>query len=75
MSNDRKCRRIDLNPKLQKEAATLNFTERQAEAILTMQLSKLIGLEILKLHEEEGSLKDSIAEYEKVLGSKRNYTR
>ncbi|MDI9489050.1 MAG: DNA topoisomerase 4 subunit A [Bacillota bacterium] len=54
-----------------KEAATLNFTERQAEAILTMQLSKLIGLEILKLHEEEGSLKDSIAEYEKVLGSKK----
>jgi len=54
-----------------KEAGTLNFTERQADAILSMQLSKLIGLEILKLHEEENSLKDSINEYEKVLGSRK----
>ncbi len=54
-----------------KEASTLNFTERQADAILSMQLSKLIGLEILKLHEEEESLKDSIKEYEKVLGSQK----
>jgi DNA gyrase subunit A len=52
----------------EKEAATLNFTERQAEAILTMQLSKLIGLEILKLHEEDSSLVASIEEYKKVLG-------
>ena len=35
----------------EKEAATLSFTENQADAILAMQLSKLIGLEILKLHE------------------------
>lgn len=54
-----------------KEAATLYFTERQADAILAMQLSKLIGLEILKLHEEEESLKVSIKEYEKVLGSNK----
>lgn len=52
-----------------KEAATFDFTERQADAILAMQLSKLIGLEILKLHEESDSLKDSIKEYEKILGS------
>ena len=52
-----------------KEAATFDFTERQADAILAMQLSKLIGLEILKLHEESDSLNDSIKEYEKVLGS------
>ena len=54
-----------------KEAATLNFTDRQADAILAMQLSKLIGLEILKLHEEEEGLLDSIREYEKVLGDKK----
>ena len=54
-----------------KEAATFSFTERQADAILAMQLSKLIGLEILKLHDEEGNLRDSIKEYEKVLGSKK----
>jgi DNA gyrase subunit A len=52
----------------EKEAATFDFTERQAEAILTMQLSKLIGLEILKLHEENSSLVSSIEEYKKILG-------
>jgi DNA gyrase subunit A len=52
----------------QKEAATLNFTDRQAEAILSMPLSKLIGLEILKLHEENDELLKSIAEYKIVLG-------
>lgn len=54
----------------EKEAATLNFSERQADAILAMPLSKLIGLEILKLHEESDSLKESIAGYELVLASK-----
>lgn len=54
-----------------KEAATLNFTDRQADAILAMQLSRLIGLEILKLHEEEEGLQDSIKEYEKILGNKK----
>ena len=55
----------------EKMAATLDFTERQADAILAMQLSKLIGLEILKLHEESDSLKDAIANYELVLSSKQ----
>ncbi len=52
----------------EKEAATFDFTERQAEAILTMQLSKLIGLEILKLHDENDALISAIEEYKKVLG-------
>jgi len=51
----------------EKEATTLNFTERQAEAILAMPLSKLIGLEILRLHEENDSLLNSIAQYKIVL--------
>ena len=51
----------------EKEAKTLHFTENQADAILAMQLSKLIGLEILKLHEENDTLLKNIAEYEKVL--------
>ncbi|MBO5485361.1 MAG: DNA topoisomerase, partial [Eubacterium sp.] len=53
----------------EKQAKTLLFTEAQADAILAMPLSKLIGLEILKLHEENESLLASIAEYEKVLSS------
>lgn len=51
----------------EKQAKTLLFTEVQADAILAMPLSKLIGLEILKLHEENDSLLADIAEYEKVL--------
>ncbi len=51
----------------EKEAKILNFTENQADAILAMQLSKLIGLEILKLHEENDTLLANIAEYEKIL--------
>jgi DNA gyrase subunit A len=50
-----------------KQAKTLLFTEAQADAILAMPLSKLIGLEILKLHEENDKLIADIAEYEHVL--------
>lgn len=50
------------------EATRFNFTERQADAILSMPLSKLIGLEILKLHEEGDALTASIKEYEEILG-------
>ncbi len=52
----------------EKEASTLNFTERQADAILAMQLSKLIGLEIMKLHEENDTIAKNIEEYRKILG-------
>jgi DNA gyrase subunit A len=52
----------------EREASQLNFTERQAEAILTMPLSRLIGLEILKLHEENQELLKNIASYKAVLG-------
>jgi DNA gyrase subunit A len=50
------------------EAKTFDFTERQSDAILAMQLSKLIGLEILKLHEENTYLLNSIEEYKNILG-------
>ncbi|MBR5178694.1 MAG: DNA topoisomerase 4 subunit A [Lachnospiraceae bacterium] len=52
-----------------KEAATLNFTERQADAILAMPLSKLIGLEILKLEEEKNELLGKIKEYKEILAN------
>ncbi|MDE6636065.1 MAG: DNA topoisomerase, partial [Lachnospiraceae bacterium] len=54
-----------------KQAATLDFTEKQAEAILSMPLSKLIGLEILKLHEEGESLSSDIMDYMKILGDEK----
>jgi len=61
--------------KSEKEAKKLSFTERQADAILSMQLSKLIGLEILKLHEEGASLAESINEYKKILGDSKELYR
>jgi len=54
-----------------KKAAKLDFTERQADAILAMPLSKLIGLEILRLHEENKSLLDNIEQYQSILGNKK----
>ena len=54
-----------------KQASKLDFTERQAEAILTMQLSKLIGLEILKLYEENDTLLEHIKQYELILSDQK----
>lgn len=54
--------------KSEKEAASLDFTERQADAILAMPLSRLIGLELLKLHQESGTLHENIANYKNILG-------
>lgn len=54
-----------------KKASKLNFTERQADAILAMPLSRLIGLEILKLHKESETLLKSIEDYEKILHNKK----
>ncbi len=54
-----------------KQASTLDFSERQADAILAMPLSKLIGLELMKLHEESDTLLKNIETYKKVLGSMR----
>lgn len=54
-----------------KLAGEFDFTEKQADAILAMPLSKLIGLEILKLHEEETSLTTDIKSYNKILGSEK----
>ncbi len=50
-----------------KMAATLDFSEKQADAILTMQLSKLIGLELMKLYDEKDQLIANIAEYTLIL--------
>lgn len=51
-------------------AAKLDFTERQADAILAMPLGRLIGLEILKLHEESDALNGNIANYQTILSDR-----
>lgn len=56
-------------PDSEEQARTLCFTERQADAILAMPLSRLVGLELLKLHQENDTLLSNIAEYESILGN------
>lgn len=53
------------------QAARFDFTQAQAEAILAMPLSKLIGLEIMKLHMEKEELSKNINGYELVLDNKK----
>lgn len=56
----------------EEDAKTLHFTEKQATAILEMRLYKLIGLEILQLEKEYKETLAKIAEYEKILSSRKN---
>ncbi len=59
------------NPESAKEAKTLCFTDRQAQAILELRLSKLIGLEIQQLRDEFDNLVKEIAEYELILSDEK----
>lgn len=47
-------------------AQQLNFTDRQAQAILEMRLYKLIGLEIEALMKEHDETLENIAKYEDI---------
>ncbi len=55
------------NPSSKIMAQQLNFTDRQAQAILEMRLYKLIGLEIEALMKEHDETLENIAEYEDIL--------
>ena len=48
------------------------LTDDQCQAILSMTLRRLQGLEQGKLHEEKAALSAAIAEYERILSSKEN---
>lgn len=55
------------NPSSKIMAQQLNFTDRQAQAILEMRLYKLIGLEIEALMKEHDEALENIAKYEDIL--------
>jgi DNA gyrase subunit A len=66
-------KKIDINttgraPKLDSEKP---FTTRQADAILELQLHRLTKLSIDELANELKDVRDSIAEYESILGSEK----
>ncbi|MGH9770429.1 MAG: DNA gyrase subunit A [Candidatus Acidiferrales bacterium] len=51
--------------------ASFSFTERQAQAILELQLQRLTALERGKIQEEYGELQKKIAQYQEILGSEK----
>ncbi len=53
------------------EASRLHFTVNQANAILELRLSKLIGLEILALQQDYKKTLANIKKYETLLGSRK----
>ena len=55
--------------KSRKEAAKLCFTEKQAQAILDMRLSRLIGLEVEALLTEHEETLKNISRYEDILNN------
>jgi len=54
-----------------KKASKLNFSQAQADAILAMPLSRLVGLELEKLVKERDELEKNIISYQTIL-SKEN---
>ena len=54
-----------------KIAKTFDFTEMQADAILDMRLSRLIGLELEALKKENEKTKQHIEKYTKILSDKK----
>lgn len=76
MSDDRYAEGIKFKSEAsKKQASQLDFTERQASAILEMRLYKLIGLEILALQKEYDEACKKIARYEKILGSRKEMAK
>src|SRR5262249_12379972 len=49
--------------------AAFQFTERQAQAIIEMQLQRLTGMEQQKIIDELADIQRRIAEYTEILGS------
>lgn len=63
------------NPSSEIMAQQLNFTERQAQAILEMRLYKLIGLEIEALMKEHDETLANIGKYEDILGHRSSMAK
>ena len=52
-----------------------DFDEPQADAIVKLQLGRLAGLEILKIEQELGELREAIADYKDILANDEHVKR
>ena len=61
------------NPREAREGliSTFEFTERQAQAIIELQLQRLTGMEQQKILDELAEIQVKIAEYSEILGSEK----
>ena len=59
--------------KAKKEASKLLFTEKQANAILGMQLQRLVGLEIEKLNKEFEEINSKIEYYDTLINNETKF--
>src|SRR5207342_1328699 len=61
------------NPREAREGliARFEFTERQAQAIIELQLQRLTGMEQQKILDELADIQKRIAEYMDILGSEK----
>ncbi len=64
----------DRNDAMQKLMQSFLLSDKQANAVLTMQLQKLSGLEVEKINDELAQKQKEIAEYKKIL-SDETYVR
>lgn len=65
---------VDINyrtKKMQQMASKFDFTEAQAQVIVDMRLARLNNLEIVKFEKEKTELLKNIANYKKILASKK----
>ena len=60
---------MDFDAPVTNAVADLKFTERQAQAIIEMQLQRLTGMEIEKILKELADIQIEIAEYLEILAS------
>src|SRR5699024_480353 len=51
--------------------ATYDFTDKQADAILNLQLYRLTNTDVTLLQKEQGELSKEMKKYEKILGSEK----
>ena len=62
---------VSVSEAKQKLKDRFTLSDKQAQAILDMRLARLVNLEVTKLEDELKELKAKIAEFEKILASKK----
>ena len=63
------------SPEVSANFRALDFSERQAQAIIELQLQRLTGMEQQKILDELAEIQRLIAEYLEILGDEKSFAR